>query len=274
MNTLRHFLFLPVLLAYLAIFLAQEKLFTDSVTELRPVPSAQFLRATAGYLRQLTAEIIFTQSAVFLGGVKPGTDPQSYGPVLAHNYRQTTLLYPEFKDPYFFAQGYLPYISHNLAASTNEILETARSAHPDDFTFILFQGVNLFRHMDAPLEASALFKQASFLPGAPPYYERLAVILAAEGGMMEASILSLMALWKNTDDMALKQRYQEEMDIFKAALAVQKAANAFQVERLRYPATLDELVPDYLPALPNFGRAFELTWKPPVVGLKRPMPGR
>ena len=59
-----------------------------------------------------------------------------------------------------------------------------------------------------------------------------------------------------------------------AAFSVQKAVNAFQVERMRTPTTLDELVPDYLPALPDFGRAFELTWKPPVVGLKRPMPGR
>ena len=92
--------------------------------------------------------------------------------------------------------------------------------------------------------------------------------------MLEASIFSLMALVNSTDDKVVKQRYQEELDMFKAAFSVQKAANAFQVERLRYPATLDELVPDYLPALPDFGQAFELTWKPPVVGLKRPTPGR
>ena len=88
--------------------------------------------------------------------------------------------------------------------------------------------------------------------------------------MLEASILSLMALTKSTEDEAIRQRYREEMEMFKSALAVQKAVNAFQIARMRTPATLDELVPEFLPALPTFGQAFELTWNPPVVGLKRP----
>lgn len=270
MNRLAHLLILPVCIVYALVFLLQERLFQGTVVQLAPVPTAQFLRATTGYLKQLVAVTLFVQSGVFLGGVPAGTDPKSYAPVLAHNYRQITQLYPEFQDPYYYAQSYLADVGPEFARAANDILATGRSADPDNLIYPFFQGTNHFRHLDEPLQAAGVFRDASLLPEAPPMFAHLAVILSAEGGMLEASIFSLMALINSTDDKVVKQRYQEEMEMFKAALSVQKATNAFQVERLRSPTSLDELVPDYLPALPNFGQAFELTWNPPVVGLRRP----
>ena len=274
MNRIAQFLILPVCIAYALVFLLQERLFQGTAVQLAPVPTAQFLRATSGYLKQLVAETLFVQSAVFLGGLPAGTDAKTYAPVLAHNYRQVTALYPEFQDPYYYAQAYLAEVGPEFARAANDILATGRGGDPDNLIYPFFQGYNYFRHLDEPIQAAGVFREASRLPEAPPMFAHLAVILSAEGGMLEASIFSLMALVNSTDDKAVRQRYQEELDMFKAAFSVQKAANAFQVERLRSPATLDELVPDYLPALPDFGRAFELTWKPPVVGLKRPMPGK
>ena len=274
MNRIAQFLILPVCIGYALVFLLQERLFQGAAVQLAPVPTAQFLRATSGYLKQLVAETLFVQSAVFLGGLPAKTDPTSYTPVLAHNYRQITALYPEFQDPYYYAQAYLAEVGPEYARAANDILATGRGGDPDNLIYPFFQGYNYFRHLDEPIQAAGVFREASLLPEAPPMFAHLAVILSAEGGMLEASILSLMALVNSTDDKVVKQRYQEELDIFKAALSVQKAVNAFQVERMRTPTTLDELVPDYLPALPNFGQAFELTWKPPVVGLKRPSPGR
>ena len=99
MNRIAQFLILPVCIAYALVFLLQERLFQGPAVQLAPVPTAQFLRATSGYLKQLVAETLFVQSAVFLGGLPAGTDAKSYAPVLAHNYRQVTALYPEFQDP-------------------------------------------------------------------------------------------------------------------------------------------------------------------------------
>ena len=269
-----HLFLAPFLGFYLFVFFHQDRLYRDTVVQLQPIPSAQFLRATTGYLKQLLAEVFFAQSSVFLGGLKPGTNPESYAPVLAHNYRQITALYPEFQDPYYFAQSYLAHVGPEYARAANEILANGREAYPENLAYPFFQGYNYFRHLEQPLEAAAVFREASYLPEAPPMFAHMVIILTAEGGMLEASILSLMALSKSTDDEAIKKMYQKEIEMFKKALAVQKAANAYQVERMRTPTTLDELVPDYLPALPDFGQAFELTWKPPVVGLKRPKPGR
>jgi len=263
-------LFIPLVGVYCLFFLVQENLFKEKNVTLQPVPVASFLRATTGYLHQLTAEILFVQSAVFLGGVKPGTDPKTYAPVLAHNYRQITTLYPQFNDPYYYVQSYLTSVAPEFAQAANDILATGRTAYPKNLIYPFFQGFNLFRYLDEPLKAAEVFRQASRLPEAPPMFGHLAVILAAQGGQLQAAIISLQAMLKSTDDEGVKRRYQQEMDMFRQAIKVQHAVNNFFTRHQRYPVALDELVPAFLPTLPSFGQMFELTWNPPNVGLKRP----
>lgn len=266
------FLFLfPVIALYCIVFLQQEKLSKAVVSRLQPIPTAPFLQAATGYLRQLVAEIFFIQSSVYLGGVKPGTDPHMYAAALAHNYKQITSLYPVFYDPYFYSQSYLAYISPEYARAANDILTIGRKAYPENVIYPFFQGFNLFRYLDEPLEASKIFQEASLLPKAPPLFARLAIILAAEGGQLEAAIISLKALLNDPKaDDATKHRYFEELVMFTDALTVQEAVKKFKAENGIYPHALEQLVPDYIPALPTFGTAFVLTWKSPNVGLKRP----
>lgn len=252
------------------VFLLQEKIFKETVSTLQLIPSAQFLQATTGYLHQLAAELFFVQSTVFLGGLQPGTDPQSYAKVLAYNYRQITLLYPKFNDPYYYSQSYLTSIGRESALTANDILATGRKAYPENLIYPFFQGFNYFRYLDEPLKAAKVFREASLLPEAPPMFSHLAIILSADGGQLQTGIISLMAMLKSTDDEAVKKRYQEEIEIFQAALNVQKAVEVFHTAQGRYPVLLDELVPEFIDALPSFGQAFELTWKNNVVGLKRP----
>jgi len=270
MRLTRDLLFFPLIAAYCLVFLAQEKLFQDGPTTLQPVPAATFLRATTGYLHQLASEILFVQSSVFLGGLKLGTDPNTYAPVLANNYKQITMLYPQFIDPYYFSQSYLASVAPEFTRATNDILTTARDAYPTSPVYPFFQGFNLFRYLDEPLQAAEIFRQASLLPKAPPMFGHLAVILAAQGGQLQAAIISLQAMVKSTDDEGIKRRYYEELNMFRQAVKVQKAVNDFFSTHHRYPGALDELVPEFLHALPSFGQAFELTWNPPNVGLKRP----
>ncbi|WP_310600875.1 hypothetical protein [Desulfobulbus sp.] len=270
MKTIRHLPLVVLMVAYSLVFLAQEKLFLDRPVNLQPIPTASFLRATTGYLRQLTSEILFVQSSVFLGGVEAGTDPNTYAPALAHNYQQITTLYPQFIDPYYFAQANLSNVSPEMAQATNDILITAKKAYPTDLIYPFFQGFNLFRYLDKPLEAAEVFRQASLLPEAPPMFSRLAAILTAQGGQLHAAIISLQVMVRTTDDERIKKRCYKEMEMFRQALKVQKAVNDFYTDHHRYPGSLDELVPGFLPALPTFGDAFVLTWNPPNVGLKRP----
>lgn len=270
MRRLYTLLLLPTLAVYCMVFLLQDKLFKESVSNLQPVPSAQFLQATTGYLHQLVAEVLFVQSSVFLGGLKFGIEPQSYAAVLAHNYRQITSLYPEFNDPYYYSQSYLASLSPESTRAANDILATGQKAYPENLIYPFFQGFNLFRYLDEPIKAAEVFKKASLLPKAPPMFAHLASILSAAGGQLEAGTISLQAMLRSTDDEVVKKRYQEEIAMFNDALNVQKATGAFYAVHQRYPDSLNELVPEFLDALPSFGQSFVLTWKAPVVGLKRP----
>lgn len=255
---------------YLGIFVAQEKVFEQVYKPLQPVPPAPFLQVTSGYSRQLAAEALFIQAAVFLGGLPNGADPDSYGDALAHNFLQITTLYPEFADPYYFAQSYLAHISPELTRKVNNILAIGRKADPSNLIYPFFQAFNHFDYLSEPLEAAGIFREASQLPKAPPMFKHLAVILEAEGGEIEASLLSLQALLRSSSDENVRKRYEEEIAMLQQAIAVQKAVSAFTSQNQRYPGTLEELVPDYISELPDFGTAFELIYNPPRVGLIRP----
>lgn len=260
----------PVLLLYGMVFRIQESFFQNVGNELQPLPGYRFLQVTAGYLQQLVAEVSFVKTAVFLGGVKAGVPETTYSTVLAHNYLQITRLYPSFTDPYFYTQSYLAGVSEEATRWANEILANGRTAYPENLIFPFFQAFNNFRYLDEPAKASQIFAEASKLPGAPPMFEHLAVILAAEGGQLEAAMISLQALIRGEEDEYVRFRYQEELAMFQDAYRVQVAVMAYHNEKNRYPEELGELVPHYLEVLPDFGRAFILTYNPPIVGLKRP----
>lgn len=262
--------FCMVLFGYGLFFAAQEKFFEQSYAQLKAVPSAQMMRIFTGYGRQLMAEVIFVQSAVFLGGLPAGTDHAAYMPTLAHNYKAAAQLYPKFNDTYYYAQSFLAGFDEASTRAANEILALGWAAYPDRPLYPFFQAFNLFSYLQQPTEAAAVFLEASRIPDAPPGFAHMAVLLKAEGGELEASLYSLQVLMRTTDDPERKELYTKEIDMFKQALEVQKAVSTFVMRNQRYPQTLEELVPTYLPALPDFGSSFDLTWNAPNVGLKRP----
>lgn len=263
--------FTPILLISLVLYIAafnfQEKVFKDTPDELTILPSSSVIRVASGYLYQVIAEAAFIESAIFLGGVKSGTDPGLYLPSLANNYLQITTLYPEFQDPYYFAQSSLAHVAPEFARAANTILVNGRKAYPENLIFPFFQAYNHFRYLDEPLEAADIFREASLLPEAPPMFAHLAVTLKAKGGKLEAAIISLVALIKGAESKEERERYQLELEVFEKALSIQRTVALFYRDKKFYPQSIDELVPDYLNAIPEIDPMFRLIWKPPEIGV-------
>ena len=257
---------------YAGLFLYQERLFAERGQILGFVPAAQFLRACSGYWRQLTAETIFVKTAVFLGGIKPGTNKETYAPALANNYRQVTLLYPEFRDPYYFAQGYLPYINQEAAKATNEILATGLASYPDSYDLRLFMGFNYLNNLNQPLKAAEVFHEASLRPDPPPVFAYLAALFSADGGDLQAALITLRALNEAENDQQVKDRYQHEIALLEKAIGLFQAAKRYQAAHDAFPDIPERLIPDYIANVPDFMPYFELVWQPPQVRLKRPDP--
>lgn len=272
MRFYKHILLALLLFFYHATFLEQERLFKGAYRDLLPIPSAQLLKATTGYVHQLTAEIFFVQTAVFLGGIKPETDHLAYAPALAHNLRQITSLYPEFVDPYYYANAFLPYIGVQFAKAANTIIATGIATYPNDFVFRLFQGINFLQYMNDPLAAAKAFEDASKLPKAPPMFGHLASILAAQGGNLQAALITLQVLNKSEENEIVRERYRREIEMFRQAIELQNAVTRYYQATGSYPDQLTALVPTYIRQIPSFENLFELVWDPPQVKLQRPSP--
>ncbi|HIJ79889.1 MAG: hypothetical protein OEY01_14965 [Desulfobulbaceae bacterium] len=258
------------ILLYGFLFSAQEqKALVRDVTLDIALP-VNFHKITSGYLKQLTAEMLFIQTSVFLGGVRPGTPPESYAEALGNNFEVMTSLYPRFIDPYYVCQGFLPHISQEAAAKANTILETGIAALPDDLILRFFHGSNFFLAMNEPLKGAKAFSEAAKLTNAPPLFGHLAALLSAQGGDIAAGLISLKIMLAGEKDEVVRARYQQEIVIFEQAIEVSKALEAYTNKHGVAPESLDQLVPAFIPQLPEIKDLFTLNYTPPTLTLQRP----
>jgi hypothetical protein len=258
-----------LILLYGFIFSAQEQKNQDRDVSLEIALPVNFHKIAAGYLKQLAAEMLFIKTSVFLGGLRPGTPPDGYADALGNNFAVMTSLYPRFIDPYYFCQGFLPPISPEAAAKASTILETGIAAYPDDLVLRFFHGTNFFLYMNEPLKGAQVFAEAAKLPKAPPLFAHLAALLSAKGGDITAGLISLQTMLAAEKDEAVRTRYQQEIVIFEQALNVQTALNAYTSKHGSAPKTLQQLVPEFLPQLPEIKDSFILVYDPPTLRLQR-----
>ncbi|MBU4408454.1 MAG: hypothetical protein KJ772_07125 [Proteobacteria bacterium] len=262
-------LFFLLLFFYGAFFTLQETRFSEGNQHLsHPLPPA-IQKIALGYLRQLGGEIQFIKASVFYGGVKPGRDPLEYADPIAQHFTAAATLHPHFIDTYFLCQAILPHINKDYTRYANTVLARGMTALPDNFVLPFFAGFNHFYYLDEPLEAARLFYLAAAKPNGPPVLEHLANILSAEGGNIYAALIGLRGMYASEKDEQIKMRYAEEIAAFEKAVTVLEAIRRHEKMKGTPPAALTDLVPDYLPAIPDIGPIFTLEWKPPHLGVVR-----
>ncbi len=262
-------LFLPLLFFYGFLFFMQERHFSESNQQLaHPMPST-LQKAALGYLRQLGGETLFVKANVFNGGLKPGRDPLEYAEPLAQHFTAAATLHPYFIDTYFLCQATLPYINDEYARYANTVLDQGIAALPSNIVLPFFAGFNSFYFLDEPLEGARLFRLAAQRPNAPPILAHLASILSAEGGDIYAALISLRGLYATEKNEQTKKRYADEIIAFEKAAAVLNAVKRYEQTAGQPPTHLEDLVPSYLPSLPDVGPIFRLEWKPPHLKVVR-----
>jgi hypothetical protein len=149
---------------YVFFFTVQEQKTQTLDISLELALPVSFYKISAGYIKQLAAEMLFIRTSVFLGGVRPDTPPKSYADALGNNFEVMTQLYPRFIDPYYFCNSFLPPISPESAAKASTIFETGITAYPDDLILRFFYGTNFFLSMNEPLRGATAFAEAAKLP--------------------------------------------------------------------------------------------------------------
>jgi hypothetical protein len=266
---LRIFVFCSFLLLYGLSFVQQDKHYQSVSPDLSfPFP-ANGQKAVLGYLRQLGAELRFIQTAVFLGDIRVIKLSDTHIERLSQSFNVMAELHSPFIDTYFLCQSTLPHLGAKEARTANMVLEKGMKALPNKFILPFFIGFNHFYYLDEKLEgANALYK-ASQIHGSPTWLGHLSSMLSAEGGDIYAGLLWLKAIRASENDEALKTKYDEEIAAFENAIKIQKAIWAYRNQNGKYPETLDVLLPDFMPALPDFKDTFLLEWEPPHLKLRR-----
>ncbi len=273
MKTLRMALLAGLILIYGCLFNIHEKNWQGQTDVLKPAMSAAYYQISAGYLSQLAAEALFIRTSVFLGGLRPGIAPASYVDSLGHNFEVISELYPRFIDTYFFCQGFLPHISPESATKASTIFSNGIAAYPQDSILHFFYASNFFLALDEPLKAAQAYTEAAKLPGAPEMFSHLAALLSARGGDIAAGLISLRAMLAVEKDEAVRSRLQQEIAIFEQAVAVNEALGKYIALHNTAPASLAELVPQFIKNIPVIEDSFVLIYHPPNLHLKRPLAG-
>jgi len=274
---LRCFVLVLFTAIYFTAFSTLDDTFQNRVSQLRWALSAKVQQVTFGYLSQLASELLFIKTSVFIGGVKPGVSAITYVEPLANNFEVMTSLYPEFIDPYYFTMSYLAPISKEGAHVANAVIGTGITVYPNNHIFRFFHAFNSYNYLDQPLKAAETFKEAAKLPNAPAMFEHLAVVFSAKGGNISAGLVMLKIMLASEKEEKVRERYQQEIEIFEKALIIDKAIVAYSQKHHTPPRELKELVPEYFDKLPEIKDHFILVYEPPalpsesaVLSLKRP----
>lgn len=267
---LRKTIFIGLVISYGVLFFLQERLVQQVAPTLGlPLPGA-VQKTVLGYLRQLGGEMHFIKTAVFIGGYFTNEPDETYTNGLSHNFKVMVELHPEFIDSFYLCQSTFAFIGPEQAQETNAIHQMGLEADPTNWIFPFFQSFNYNHFLSEPRKAADALRIASKIDGAPAWLAHLASIRAAQGGDILSGLIWLKAMHKAELNEGTKKRYGREVKDFEMALNVQKAIIDYQKTHGQHPASLDDLVPDFIPALPTFHEKFVLKWEPPSLQLKRP----
>ena len=259
------------LLCYLGLFAFQEQSsgqMEPSVTA--PLP-AIIQRVAMGSFKELAAEVLFVKVAVFNGHHLSRSVMDANIENLSLNLDVATDLYPKFVDPYYLCQATLPHYSPEYAAKANDILERYEEADLQEIIIPFYRGFNLFYYMDEPQQAAEVFKKLSLRDDAPNWFGHFASILTARGGDLYAGLVSLQSMLAVETDEKRRARYLRDIAVFEKAIMVQKATDVYSQTFGVYPETLSQLVPVFIPFVPEIEGGFLLEWTPPKLRLIRPL---
>jgi len=264
--------FVLIVSVYVTVFFLQERMTQETLPRLAPTLPAKVQKVASGYMYQLLAEMLYIKTTVFLGGREPGQDPQGYAPSLTEHFSAISTLHPNFLDTYFLCESSLSSLGPEYARHANTVLEKGITGLPDNWILPFFKGFNHFRYLDEPREAAVILHSASRLPKAPALIGHLASVLSAQGGDIYAGLMWLKAMLATEEDEMIQKRYRKEIAIFEDAVRVLKAIQEYRNTFHHPPMTLDVLVPNFIPQLPEIKGNFILSWTPPTLRLIRPDP--
>ena len=193
-----------VVLLLAALFLFQgglqktfERSYPDQrIDSLLYIPSGEHLKVMSLGFESLLADALWVKAIGYFGG-HTLTDREY--PWLHHILDQVTNLDPPFRHPYLFG-GVVLAVEGGDPEGSIDLLRKAMRYYPGDWRFPFYIGVNYFYYLKDPAAAAEYLQVAATLPAHPEYLPRLAASLLSKAGRVEAAIIFLSTVARNTRD--------------------------------------------------------------------------
>lgn len=252
-------LFSIVTASYFATFLAQDATYRQANLRLRPPLPSPFYEL-GGPFKHLLGDILLIKAKVFLGGRASDTNPLTYALNLERHYSVITQLHPKLLDTYYLCESSLPWISRFFAERSNKVLSAGLDARADHWTIPFFIGFNYFRYLQKNDASVHFLTMASEKPQAPEWVGFLAKLLSTDGGDIVAGFLFLREMKNRAVDPQLRSRLDKDIVEYQKALIVLRGIASFTKARGRKPRSINELIPDFLNALPKMGNGYKLEY--------------
>ena len=257
------------ILLYSMMFFKVDQLNQKQTLDLSPAIPTTILKIVGHtYPNQFLAEYLFIKTAVYYGGlsVKPSDENLDR---MANHFKAMSELHPPMIDTYYRAEAALAHRGSDHVKQANIILEMGREALPSEVVLPFFEGFNYLNQLEQPKKAAQILQIASQIDGAPSWIGHLASILMADEGNIRSGLMLLKGMYASTQDEQEKERYKKDIQAFQKAWLVQQALQRYQQQYGKAARTLDDLVPDYLSALPTFKEKYILKYTPPSLSLSR-----
>ena len=255
-----------VLLLYLTVFSAVDHVKPANPESYSPSLPLEMHQILSGYLHQINAERLLIKVKVFLGGLPEKSHPESYLESIHSDFSIASTLHPQFMDTYYIAESSMAWSPPKGTAFADNILKNGIESRPDQWILPFFTAFNSFYLLKKPLDAIEPL-QLAVDRGGPKSLSHLIIVLSANGGDIRAALFGLKVILASEDDPFKRKQYLAEMDIFNQALSVLHAIEQFKSDKGRYPVTLNQLIPDYIIALPDTGKLYEYQYKRPKLSL-------
>jgi len=265
---------LPILLpglvaGYIFLFLAQEQ--HDSIVrqDISPALPTQMLNIFGhSYLNQIIAEALFIKTAVYYGGLTREMDDGNLK-TMGQHFITMSQLHPKMLDIYYRAESVLAHRGDSHTRIANQILETGRSALPNQVALPFFEGFNYFYYLKNPIKAAEILRIASNILDAPQWIGHLASMLMGSGGNIRSGLIWLKGMLSTVQDEDEKARYEKDIHAFEKAMQVQLALDRYAHRHGDYPDSLTALVPADLAALPSWENDYLLDYQAPKLLLRK-----
>ncbi|RII25167.1 MAG: hypothetical protein CXR31_14880 [Geobacter sp.] len=203
------------------------------------------LKITSLEFDGLASDLMFLRALVFYGSTYERKEkPRVKDWEWQRLYRELTAatdLDPYFRDPYYFAEGTLPWDGH-LVNETNLLLEKGSKFRDWDWLMPFYVGFNHFYFLQDNAQASTYLMEASKRPGSSVTIASLATRLAVKGDRTETAIVFLEQLLTQEKDEEIKKEYKVRLKALKGIWVLEKAVASYNASFGKPPASLNALV--------------------------------